>query len=158
MNILNESKILLESLDKIKETVKSDKGRSNSSLFKGIEIRKKSVAENKPIDISQYDNNTSISKAVKKTKKIVFRVTYMRSVIQFLDLSTILNISLVNKEFLFFIKSVYFFKLMNDAKSANDKIRQDKLKRKNKQLHKVDDSGLLGKLTGAFSYFGKYIY
>lgn len=162
MNLLNESKNLIENLEKIKENLGLNK--PTGPLFKELEVRKKSVQQEK-IDISKQDTLSKI--AHNKNKKNYFRVTYMKSVIQFLDIKTILDISILNKEFHFFIKSVYFYKFINDAITSNKK---RKILKKNSTTsvtsttsgassktnpEKKGDYNFFGKITGAFSYLGK---
>jgi hypothetical protein len=105
-------------------------------------------------------------------KRKVFRVTYLRTAIQFLDLKSIMNLSVLNKEFNYFIKSIYFYKFLENIryynlykKLGNDNFQTPKKSKfvsvgntpvyNNYSATKMVGS-LLGALTGAFSSLGKF--
>ena len=121
MSLIEEMKLLYDKLTRIKEKLGLQSSSANSrsgSLFKALEVRKNSVSP----DIADP------KLIVNKHKKTQFRISYIRNAIQFLDIKSILNLSMVNKEFSHFIKSVYFYKFMKNIK--------DSVKKKEKIQHK----------------------
>jgi hypothetical protein len=158
MNILSEAKQLIDNLDKVKDQLGLSKVSTNQSLFKEMEIRKNSLKDTY-LGANSLSSEPLISKiAPTKTKKLAFRVTYLKSVMQFLDLNSMLNISLVSKEFYYFIKSIYFFKFVSDGREANNRIKKRKSQILNRatetrNIKHAEDSSLIGKLSGALSYF-----
>ena len=87
-------------------------------------------------------------KSLQKPKTAKFKVIYLSTVIEFLELETILNLSLINKQFFYFIKSIYFFKFMNNARESKKRLRNIKPKI---ELPKAEQSSFFGKIT---NYFG----
>jgi hypothetical protein len=145
MEIIDESKKLLATIEKIKETMNPKKEEThNLELFKGIELHRSPIGE-KP------ENSKEILGKAIKTKKAVFRVSYLTTVIQFLDLKTILNISLVNRQFYHFIKSIYLLKIMNNVKQSKDRLKDRKV---NSEQVNEEESSIFGKITG---FLGKGI-
>jgi hypothetical protein len=121
MSLIEEMKLLYDKLIRIKEKLGLQSNSANSrsgSLFKALEVRKNSVSP----DIGDQ------KLIVNKHKKSQFRISYIRNAVQFLDIKSILNLSMVNKEFSHFIKSVYFYKFMKNIK--------DSVKKKEKIQHK----------------------
>jgi hypothetical protein len=149
MEIIDESQKLLQIIEKIKETIekKKDTSLDDSNLFKGIEVRKVSHDGIKTEDQKEQLLNKAI-----KQKRVAFKVSYLTTVIQFLDLKTILNISQVNRQFYHFIKSIYFFKIMNNVKDSAERIKKIKKGTKSDRSASTD-SGLFEKLTGFLSIF-----
>jgi hypothetical protein len=151
MSLLSESKVLLESIEKVKENLGLDKNKiSGTNLFNALEIRKGSA----------LDANNESKPLVTKPKKYYFRITFIKGAIQFLDIKSCLNLSLVNKEFSYFIKSIYFYKFMSEVDIIKKK-KNEKLKA-NKEIDKVilkknkANGGFMGKFVGAFgSVLGK---
>jgi hypothetical protein len=137
MEIQQESKKVLITIEKLKEIMSNKKeDPQNLELFKGIEIHK--TPTNKTTD--PKDQPKSI-----KPKKAVFRVSYLTTVIQFLDLKTILNISIVNRQFYHFIKSIYLFKIMNNVKQSKERLKKDT---KKSEHVSPEETGIFSKLTG----------
>lgn len=148
---------------------------NTNTLFASLEVRKKSNASLIQIDNKTSENvNAFITKKIEKNeKRKIFRVTYLRTVIPYLDIKAILNISLLNKEFSYFIKSVYIYKFIEIMRmqKLKNKIKEDKIKtpKKTNNIYSVGNSAnvnesssatkvvgsLFGAITGAFSVFGK---
>jgi hypothetical protein len=165
MNVLSEIKQISENLEKFRERFNltninnvnksHNQQTQNTSIFSAMEIRKGSVSTK--IDKTEAQSTIDkISKVLTKSKKYNFRVTYLKDTIQFMDLKSILNLTLVNKEFNYFIKSIYFYKFMKQIKkykSTNYKRKEEKSKEKEKEKEKEKSStkGILGNFVGAFS-------
>ena len=69
----------------------------------------------KSINKENEKNNLNItleSKKSKYKKNRKFRITYLTTVIQFLDLNSLISLSLVNKEFYYFLSSIYAYKFI----------------------------------------------
>lgn len=167
MSIINDTKEIIEQIEKIKENLKSD--FTNDGLFANMEIRKFS-------DTTQIERNNrknpSFHKSYKKGlgKRKLFRVTNLKTAIPYLDIKSILNISLLNKEFNYFIKSIYFYKFVDNIrefKKIQEKKKKLKLKRrmslssKNSQISQKTITeqivgGFYGTLSGTFSLFGNF--
>lgn len=150
MSVLNDAKLLIESLDKIKENLNLTKINPSGSIFNSLEIRKGSIhtetSANKPIITS-------------KSKKYYFRISFLKNSIQFLDLKSILNLSLVNKEFGYFIKSVYFYKFtkcVKNSKTQNKKTNSNNFSNKKVTPSKTnssnDQTGGVSNLFGLGNY------
>jgi len=171
MNVLSEIKQIRENLEKLREKFNptnnpylnkqsNQQTQTNTSLFSAMEIRKGTVTTKLEKSDGQI-NSDKISKVLTKSKKNNFRVTYLKDTIQFMDMKSILNLTLVNKEFNYFIKSIYFFKFMkqiNRYKSSNYKkkeekfLEKEKFKEKEKEIEKSSTKGgLFGNFVGAFS-------
>ena len=104
-------------------------------------------------------NINEISKRKPSPNKKHFRITYLRTVIQFLDYPSILSLTLVNKEFNSFFSSIYYYKFISQInyhqkhfvpppKTASTTSTQSILPTKKKQ-----SGGLFSAITGALSYF-----
>jgi hypothetical protein len=132
MDIYEESKALIQIINKVQEQ------NSKDNLFKGLEVRKESSNVKLP--------NSNLSK-----NKRPFRITNLLSVIEFLDLNSILRLSEVNRQSYHFIKSIYFYKFLHKAKQSK--------KKSNKTDNKIKENleegpGLLSKLS---NYFGNIL-
>jgi len=160
MNILEEIKFINENLEKIKEKLNLNINSVNQtprSIFSRMEVKRVTVK------IDKIDSQAALdkySKLVTKSKKNTFRVTYLKDSIQFMDLKTILNLTLVNKEFNFFLLSIFFYKFMkqiknfktNSNKKKLEKLKEiDSEKEKNKVKEKYSTQKLIGNFVGAFS-------
>ena len=104
-------------------------------------------------------NINEISKRKTSQNKKQFRITYLRTVIQFLDYNSILSLTLVNKEFHSFFSSIYYYKFVSQInyhqkhfiplpKTAPINSTNSILPTKKKQ-----SGGLFSAITGALSYF-----
>ncbi len=150
MNILTDTKNLIEILEKVKENTGLNKNSHSGSIFNSLEVRKGSAT---------YDANNESKPIVTKSKKYYFRISFLKGSIQYLDIKSSLNLSLVNKEFNYFIKSIYFYKFMSDINI----FRQRKSKKSNirKEIEKVtpiksNNKGFVGNFVGALgSVLGK---
>ena len=108
-------------------------------------------------------NITLESKKSKYKKNIKFRITYLTTVIQFLDLNSLISLSLVNKEFYYFLSSIYVYKFIiqiqrhqkimkyNNKKDIKS-IKSDNIN-KTTNLNKKGGYSFFSALTGALSYF-----
>ena len=158
MNILAEIKYINENLEKIKEKLNLNNFQVNQtqrSIFSRMEI-KRTTSKIDKIDIQTALDK--FSKVVTKSNKNAFRVTYLKDSIQFMDLKTILNLTLVNKEFNYFLLSIYFYKFMKQIKNYKtnlNKKRSEKIKEKDSEKEKVKEKSstqrLIGNFVGAFS-------
>lgn len=169
--MLNDAKMLLEVLESTKEKlgIKNSNNYLNensnpctSGIFSHLEIRKHTLTSNiSSSDSSQHPSSKNmphiVSKPINKNKKYYFRISFLKNSIQFLDLKTILNLSLVNKEFSYFIKSVYFYKFMqnmvNKKKAKTFKSQSSKIVENKKPVKTAGNSyyssGILGNFVGA---------
>jgi hypothetical protein len=132
MDIYEETKVLLQLVDKIQEQNNKD------NPFKGFEVRKLTV-----------DSKLQSSNQLNKNKK-PFRITNLFTVIEFLDLTSILNLSVVNRQCYHFLKSVYFYKFINKSIEFNKQKKCKKDENKKKEITE-EGIGLLGKIS---NYFG----
>jgi hypothetical protein len=177
MSLINEIRSISKEIDQIKQNSSCNKFQAPSNsinqntIFAAMEIRKKSDNSLYQVDKNSENTNTFINKNTnKKEKRKIFRVSYLRTAIPFLDLKDILNLSILNKEFNYFIKSIYFYKFLNNVRSYNltKKIGNNNFRtpKKNK-FESVGNTpavsnysatkmvgSLFGALTGAFSAFG----
>ena len=108
-------------------------------------------------------NITLESKKSKYKKNIKLRITYLTTVIQFLDLNSLISLSLVNKEFYYFLSSIYTYKFIiqiqrhqkimkyNNKKDIKS-IKSDNIN-KTTNLNKKGGYSFFSALTGALSYF-----
>lgn len=144
MNLLSDAKKLVEHLEKVKENLSLNKS-TTGSIFSALELRKGSFLGSETTDLKQI---------VTKSKKYHFRITFMKDAIQFLDIKSILNLCLVNKEFNYFVKSIYFYKFMTDAR--NSKLKHKANTRLGNKAKVANNAGLFGNFVGALgSVFGK---
>ena len=141
MSILEVSKEIIKNINTLKEKRKSmNKENEKSNLNITLESKK-----------SKY----------KKNRK--FRITYLTTVIQFLDLNSLISLSLVNKEFYYFLSSIYVYKFIiqiqrhqkimkyNNKKDIKS-IKSDNIN-KTTNLNKKGGYSFFSALTGALSYF-----
>ena len=120
----------------------------------------------KSINKENEKNNLNItleSKKSKYKKNIKLRITYLTTVIQFLDLNSLISLSLVNKEFYYFLSSIYAYKFIiqiqrhqkimkyNNKKDIKS-IKSDNIN-KTTNLNKKGGYSFFSALTGALSYF-----
>lgn len=176
MSLKNEITNISKEIENIKQNINSNKFQAplnsinQNTIFAAMEIRKKSDNSLYQVDKSSENSNTFMNKN-KKDKRKIFRVTYLRTAIPFLDIKSILNLSLLNKEFHHFLKSIYFYKFLDNVRcyNLNQKLSHDSFKTPKKSKFvsvgntPVDSNysatkmvgSLLGALTGAFSNFGK---
>ena len=120
----------------------------------------------KSINKENEKNNLNItleSKKSKYKKNRKFRITYLTTVIQFLDLNSLISLSLVNKEFYYFLSSIYAYKFIiqiqrhqkimkyNNKKDIKS-IKSDNIN-KTTNLNKKGGYSFFSALTGALSYF-----
>ena len=125
-------------------------------------LKEKRKSMNKENEKSNL-NITLESKKSKYKKNIKFRITYLTTVIQFLDLNSLISLSLVNKEFYYFLSSIYVYKFIikiqrhqKIMKYNNKKdIKSIKIDNINKttNLNKKGGYSFFSALTGALSYF-----
>jgi hypothetical protein len=123
--------------------------------------------KNKEKTINKENNIDSLNTSLKnhhnkKHKK--FKITYLRTIIQFLDLNSFISLSLVNKEFYYFLSSIYAYKFINQIQShqklmkhkkKNPNIKSVKTDNSNKTTNSIKKGGysFFSALTGALSYF-----
>ena len=123
--------------------------------------------KNKEKTINKENNIDSLNTSLKnhhnkKYKK--FKITYLRTIIQFLDLNSFISLSLVNKEFYYFLSSIYAYKFINQIQShqklmkhkkKNPNIKSVKTDNSNKTTNSIKKGGysFFSALTGALSYF-----
>ena len=117
--------------------------------------------------INNNNNKTStlnineISKRKQSPNKKHFHITYLRTVIQFLDYNSILSLTLVNKEFNAFFSSIYYYKFVSQInyhqkhftplpKPSSTTNNTNSILPANK---KKQSGGLFSAITGALSYF-----
>ncbi len=178
MTLKNEITKINKEIDQIKQNINSNKFQAPSNcinqntIFAAMEIRKKSDNSLYQVDKNNENPNTFVKKNTNKIeKRKIFRVTYLRTAIPFLDIKSIFSLSLLNKEFYYFVKSVYFYKFLDNVRSYNRNKRfnndNSKTPKKSKFVsvgNTPQDSNysatkmvgsLLGALTGAFSTLGK---
>ena len=123
--------------------------------------------KNKEKTINKENNIDSLNTSLKnhhKKKYKKFKITYLRTIIQFLDLNSFISLSLVNKEFYYFLSSIYAYKFINQIQS-HQKLMKHKKKNPNIKSVKTDNSNkssnsnkkggysFFSALTGALSYF-----
>jgi len=173
MSIINDTKEIIEQIEKIKENLNNG-FISNTNLIQNDdkdiltykEVRKYSAAihDNK----EKRKNNSSYNQ--KKQKKKYFPIYYCSSVFPYLDTKTILNASLLNKESNIFIKSIYFYKFMNNIREFKKKAERKKnlklhrkksISSKNSQVSEMSITskvvgGFYGVLSGTFSLLGNF--
>lgn len=89
-----------------------------------------------------------------------FRITYLRTVIKYLDYESIFNLSLVNKEFYSFLTSIYYYKFISQVKGKHKKneksVELNSSFSSNNSLFsnkKKGGGGFFSALTGALSLF-----
>lgn len=162
MNFLQEAKEILEVIHSVKEK-RSNKKNIMQSTIERKDSRKWSIRES-------ISNNAQIQKTQIKGSgsqgEKQFRITYLRTVIPYLDIESILDLSAVNREFNQFIISIYFYKFISDMRISQKQKRTLQLSKGKKDTKqpsststKKDDlktsaipqSGFFSKLTGAFS-------
>lgn len=177
MSLINEIRTINKEIEELKQnlTVNKFKAPSNSinpnTIFAALDIRKKSDNSLYQVD-KNSDNSTSFLNRYtnKKEKRKIFRVSYLRTAIPFLDLKSILNLSLLNKEFCYFIKSIYFYKFLQIVRISNLYKKENQNNFKTPKKSKFVSVGntpinnnfsatnmvgsLFGALTGAFSSLG----
>ena len=123
--------------------------------------------KNREKTINKENNIDSLNTSLKnhhnkKYKK--FKITYLRTIIQFLDLNSFISLSLVNKEFYYFLSSIYAYKFINQIQShqklmkhkkKNPNIKSVKTDNSNKTTNSIKKGGysFFSALTGALSYF-----
>ena len=134
------------------------KHKINADIYKYIK-RKSMNKENEKSNL----NITLESKKSKYKKNIKLRITYLTTVIQFLDLNSLISLSLVNKEFYYFLSSIYVYKFIiqiqrhqkimkyNNKKDIKS-IKSDNIN-KTTNLNKKGGYSFFSALTGALSYF-----
>jgi hypothetical protein len=181
MSIINEAQKIIKEIEQIKQNLSTDKfniasnSLNTSSIFAAMEVRKKS--DSSLIQVDKNNDNISLNfinkNKAKKEKRKIFRVTYLRTVIPYLDLKNILNLSLLNKEFLHFIKSIYFYKFLDNLKEyriqkkINESINKTPKKTNIYSVGNISNSNehysarkvvgsFFGAITGAFNVFGNY--
>ena len=123
--------------------------------------------KNKEKTINKENNIDSLNTSLKnhhKKKYKKFKITYLRTIIQFLDLNSFISLSLVNKEFYYFLSSIYAYKFINQIQShqklmkhkkKNPNIKSVKTDNSNKTTNSIKKGGysFFSALTGALSYF-----
>lgn len=166
MSISTEIKFLKENLEKLKDKMNINKLQSHqssrTSIFSTMEIRKgSSTYKNEKNE--NHIANEKLSKVLTKPKKNNFRITYLKDAIQFMDLKSILNLTLVNKQFNYFLQSIYFYKFMKQIKIYKSNSNMKKEFQSNLELNISTNSydsyskeksskGILGNFVGAFSH------
>jgi len=178
MSLLNEIKNIQKEIDQIRQNLSNDKfqappnSENQNTMFAAMEIRKKSNNSLIQVDRNNdYVNSLIAKNQNKKEKRKVFRVTYLRTSIPFLDLKNILNLSLLSKEFHYFINSVYIYKIVDQVKNISLKNKNlPNNSKNNKSLNYTCVSNtpvenkysaskmvgsLMGAITGAFSVIGE---
>ncbi len=150
MSLIDEAKKLSEILGKVKDKLglqnKEVTSRSGS-LFKALEVRKNSITH------EHHDSKLIVNKA----KKYHFRISFLRNAIQFLDIKSILNLSLVNKEFSYFVKSVYFYKFMSNVKEFSKKREILKLKQSKNIIVQSNTNVNTAQTQGQSTIFGSVV-
>ena len=129
MNIIKETTLIQKEIEQIKQNLSNNKflnlqnsTNNPNSMFNTLEIRKISESSSlNPEKNMENVNNSFYAKNINKAKRKIFRVTYLKTVIPYLDLKSMLNISILNKEFYYFIKSIYFYKFMDNIKNFKNK-------------------------------------
>lgn len=152
MNFLQEAKEILEVIHSVKEK------RTNRKNIIQPTIERWSIRES--ISNLEQSQKTQIKESNKGEKQ--FRITYLRTVIPYLDIKTILDLIAINREFNQFIISIYFYKFITDmhsnqkrkralhSKYKKDKKQSSSTPRKDESKN-IPQSGFLSKITGAFS-------
>lgn len=152
MNFLQEAKEILEVIHSVKEK------RTNRKNIIQPTVERWSIRES--ISNIEQSQKTQIKESNKGEKK--FRITYLRTVIPYLDIKTILDLIAINREFNQFIISIYFYKFITDMHLNQKRKRalHSKYKKHQKQSSSttrkdksknIPQSGFLSKITGAFS-------
>jgi len=180
MSIINEIKNINKEIEKIKQNNSTNKfpdsydSSNQNNIFASMEIRKKSDNSLIQVEKTNENNISFMPKNInKKEKRKIFRVTYLRTAIPFLDLKSIMNIGLLNKEFYYFINSIYFYKFIENVRMSNieKRFKEESIKTPKKTKFTsvgntpVDNQysatkmvgSLFGAITGAFSVLGKLI-
>lgn len=152
MNFLQEAKEILEVIHSVKEK------RTNRKNIIQPTVERWSIRES--ISNLEQSQKTQIKESNKGEKQ--FRITYLRTVIPYLDIKTILDLIAINREFNQFIISIYFYKFITDmhlnqkrkralhSKYKKDQKQSSSTTRKDKSKN-IPQSGFLSKITGAFS-------
>ncbi|MCQ2817223.1 MAG: hypothetical protein MJ252_08165, partial [archaeon] len=108
-------------------------------------------------DDSPYKKQNQIGKSIHS-----FKPTLLITVIKYLDIKTILVLSLVNKEFYYFTHSIYFYMFITQMRQRKEKLntgrinkdnftpKKEKIERKPQSENK--SSSFFSKLTGAITY------
>ena len=123
--------------------------------------------KNKEKTINKENNIDSLNTSLKnhhnkKYKK--FKITYLRTIIQFFDLNSFISLSFLNKEFYYFLSSICAYKFINQIQShqklmkhkkKNPNIKSVKTDNSNKTTNSIKKGGysFFSALTGALSYF-----
>lgn len=103
-------------------------------------------------------NINEISKRKQSPNKKQFHITYLRTVIQFLDYNSILSLTLVNKEFNAFFSSIYYYKFISQINYHQKHFTplpkpSSSTNNTNTANKKKQSGGLFSAITGALSYF-----
>lgn len=168
MNVLEISSDILKEISKIKqENADNNKYISlagTKSSYNDLNLnfnitkeRKWSMRDNSP-----PHDGMPIPLNSPKSKK--FRITYLLSIIQFLDYNSIFNLSLTNKEFHYFFSSIWYYKFISQIKEYQKKTNKNSDKKETSLNNsfssqgslfssKKKGGGFLSALTGALSYF-----
>jgi hypothetical protein len=150
MTLYSEIKVLSENLEALKNQITTQK--TNTNLFNALEIRKGSASSRAEKGSDPKANFEKMVKSVSKKNKTLFRVTFLKDSIQFLDLKSILNLSMVCKEFSFFIKSIYFYKFISKLNTKSKSTKKVDLRVKEKYSTPTKGglfSSLIGSVTSA---------
>lgn len=168
MSVLEISSDILKEISKIKEE-NADNNKyislaGTKSSYNDLNLNYNITKERKwsMRDNSPPHDGMPIPLNSPKSKK--FRITYLFSIIQFLDYNSIFNLSLTNKEFHYFFSSIWYYKFISQIKKYQKKTNKNSDKKEaslNNSFSsqgslfssKKKGGGFLSALTGALSYF-----
>ena len=115
MSVLETSNDIIKDITKLKIDSENDKQMYFGGLGykKGKEDNLNITKERKwsMRDMQQSNDSIPIPTSPRNSKQ--FRITYLRTVIKYLDYQSMFNLSLVNKEFYSFLNSIYFYKFIS---------------------------------------------
>lgn len=161
MSVLETSNDIIKDITKLKIDSENDKQMYFGGLGykKGKEDNLNITKERKwsMRDMQQSNDSIPIPTSPRNSKQL--RITYLRTVIKYLDYQSMFNLSLVNKEFYSFLNSIYFYKFISQVKEgqkSNAKTAELNTSfSSNNSLFasKKKGGGFLSALTGALSIF-----
>lgn len=146
INLYDEISLIKSHLFQLKEF-------KQSAIINKKNTRKFSLRDDN--DYKNYFNDDDNLFSLKKNNHL--RVAFFYPIMQFLDVKDMLNLSLVNKDFYFFIHSIFFYKFRTQIYYFQRKQiyvdNLNKLKKVNTSSNSQNNNkSFFSKLTGAFTY------
>ena len=160
MSVLETSNDIIKDITKLKIDSENDKQYYCGGLGykKGKEDNLNITKERKWSMRDMQISNDAIPIPTSPRNNKQLRITYLRTVIKYLDYQSMFNLSLVNKEFYSFLTSIYFYKFISQVKEGQKNNKTAELNTSfssNNSLFasKKKGGGFLSALTGALSIF-----